>query len=446
MDKKKILIADDDKVFCNLMQSIISKKKQYKVSFTLDKLETKNKLNSSKYDIIFLDLHYPSAEDGFEILNYCKENFPDLPVVMISNDPYLKGVIKAIKEGAYDFIKKPIDEERVFVTLENTIAQNDLKKKFLQTQKKAIGLIGDSPLIDKIKKKIITAASNDFPVLLTGKTGTGKEIAAEAIHKLSNRSDNELIKINCSAIPSELLESELFGYQKGAFTGAQESKKGIFEYANNSSILLDEIGDLPLRIQPKLLRVLETGEIQTLGSKSKHINVRIISATNRKIGNNQDNSFRKDLLYRLNVLEINLPPLCNHKQDIPVLAKHFLFELCNKYSIKHKELTNNAIEVLLNYNWPGNVRELKNVISRSIVNSTLPKITSEIVKKAINKNISEANNSITLKKAKENFEKDFILKKLISNNWNVKKTALKLNIDKSNLYKKIKKHQVMLPE
>ncbi|MCB5267350.1 MAG: sigma-54 dependent transcriptional regulator, partial [Candidatus Cloacimonetes bacterium] len=333
MYKLRVLVADDDLVFCKLTADLI-RNAGYEVKTVSSVEETQRVLANEAFDLMMQDMCFPALQDGFGMLEEVHEKYPAMPVLMISGSGHIPDAVNAIKYGATDFIEKPIAKEHLLIRLSRLSENLKIKRDMHDVQVSAIGMIGKSPSIQKVYDSIIQAAKFDTPVLISGETGVGKELAAAAIHRLSERSQKNMVTINCASIPRELFEAELFGYEKGAFTGAQLSRTGYFEFAGNSSIFLDEIGELPLDVQAKLLRVISEKEIQKLGGKVHKINTRLISASNQNLDQMiQDGSFRSDLFYRISTIAINIPPLRERKEDIILLTEHFVNSFCNSNQI-----------------------------------------------------------------------------------------------------------------
>ena len=399
-------------------------------------------------DLMFLDVWLPGI-DGIQALTKIRESNPELPIVMISGHGNIELAVNATRIGAYDFLEKPLSLERVLL-----VASRALERRTLELENKALKqdltekwrLIGNSPKMKQLSEQVDMAAKSNSRVLILGESGAGKELVAHTLHGNSTRAGKPFIEMNCAAIPQELIESELFGHEKGSFTGAFERKKGKFELADEGTLFLDEVGDMSLSTQAKVLRVIETQEFQRVGgSKNIKVDVRIISATNKDLSEEvKKGAFREDLLYRLNVIPISLPPLRERKEDIPELVDYFLGYFAVAYGQKPKKITPDGIKMLEVYDWPGNIRELRNIIERLVI------MTPSNVVTARNIILGEAARSdyftfSTLKEARESFEKDFIIKKLEENNWNISKTAEILDIERSNLHRKIKAYDIKTP-
>ncbi len=366
----KILVIDDERSIRNTLKDILEFEK-HKVDLAEDGKQGFEMAKSVTYDIIFSDIKMPGM-DGVELLTALAENELETPIVMISGHGNIETAVECIKKGAFDFIEKPIDLNRLLIT-----AKNALEKKSLVTETKTLKrkvskkyqMVGESEAIRKVRDMIDRVAPTDARVLITGENGTGKEIVARMIYMQSKRSNAPLVEVNCAAIPSELIESELFGHEKGAFTSAIKQRIGKFEQADGGTIFLDEIGDMSLAAQTKVLRVLQENEITRVGSdKNIHVNVRVLAATNKDLkAKIEKGSFREDLYHRLNVIPIHVPPLDERKDDIPLLVTHFCELICAEQGIALKHFDQTAVECLQQRTWTGNIRELRNVVERMII-------------------------------------------------------------------------------
>jgi len=399
-------------------------------------------------DLILLDIWLPGI-DGIQTLKEIKSLKPDLPVIMISGHGNIELAVKATRIGAYDFLEKPLSLERVLLATKRA-----LERKTLETEYKALKqdlikkwrLIGNSQRMRQLIEQTEMAAQSNSRVLILGESGSGKELVARLLHENSKRAGKPFIEVNCAAIPQELIESELLGHEKGSFTGAFEKKKGKFELADEGTLFLDEVADMSLSTQSKVLRVIETQEFQRVGgSRNIKVDVRIISATNKDLTEEvRKGNFREDLLFRLNVIPIIVPPLREKKEDIPELVGYFLEYFAAEYRQKPKKITPEGLKMLEAYDWPGNIRELRNVIERLVIMTPSNVITPK------NLVIGEPARSDyfsfkILREARESFEKDFITKKLEENNWNISKTAEVLDVERSNLHRKIKAYDIKTP-
>jgi len=366
----KILVIDDERPIRSTLKEILEYE-DYQVDVAADGSDGLELLSQNKYDIVLCDIKMPKM-DGIEVLEQMHEINPDVPVVMISGHGTVDTAVEAIKKGAFDFIEKPLDLNRLLITMRNAMDKLSLitETKVLKRKvSKTYEMIGESLAIRKIKEMIDRVATTDARVLITGANGTGKELVARWLHEKSSRSQNPFVEVNCAAIPSELIESELFGHEKGAFTSAHKQRKGKFEQATGGTIFLDEIGDMSLSAQAKVLRALQENKICRVGNdKDIKIDVRIIAATNKNLKDEiQKHNFREDLYHRLSVIIIEVPTLNERKDDIPILSEYFISLICDDYGITPKQITPDAIEALQNINWTGNIREFRNVIERLII-------------------------------------------------------------------------------
>lgn len=366
----KILIIDDEKSIRNTLKEILSYE-GYEVTEAQDGIEGLKFVEKDKFDIILSDIKMPKM-DGIEVLEKLQEISPETPVVMISGHGNIDTAVEAIRKGAFDYISKPLDLNRMLVTIRNAMDRSVLVKETKTLKKKIYktnDIVGDSEPIKQIKAMIEKVAPTEARVLVTGGNGSGKELVARWIHEKSNRSGSPLVEVNCAAIPSELIESELFGHEKGSFTSAIKQRIGKFEQANNGTLFLDEIGDMSLSAQAKVLRVLQDGKITRVGGeKDFSVNVRVIAATNKDLRTEiEKGNFREDLYHRLSVIVIHVPSLNERRDDIPLLADHFMNVICQEYSMPVKEFTKDAYEELKKIDWTGNIRELRNVVERLII-------------------------------------------------------------------------------
>ncbi|HOS49159.1 MAG TPA: sigma-54 dependent transcriptional regulator [Bacteroidia bacterium] len=366
----KILVIDDERSIRNTLKEILEYE-GHEVKDAADGAEGLKIATEEKFDVILCDIKMPKM-DGIEVLEKVIEQTPDVPFIMISGHGTIETAVEAIKKGAYDFISKPLDLNRMLITLRNAMDKGTLVKE-TKTLKKKISrsgeIIGESEPIIKIKELIDKVAPTDARVMITGENGTGKELVARRIHELSSRNDHPLIEVNCAAIPSELIESELFGHEKGAFTSAIKQRLGKFEQAHNGTLFLDEIGDMSLSAQAKVLRALQENKITRVGGEKEiSVNVRVIAATNKDLQKEIEKGlFREDLYHRLSVILIHVPSLNDRKNDIPLLADYFVEIVCNEYNMPVKNYSADAYEELKNINWTGNIRELRNVVERLVI-------------------------------------------------------------------------------
>jgi len=366
----KILVIDDERSIRNTLKDILEYEK-YEVDLAEDGIKALEKVKTAEYDIILCDIKMPGM-DGIEVLEKLGEFTPDTPVVMISGHGNIDTAVDSIKKGAFDYIEKPLDLNRLLITIRNAMDKSSLvsETKILKKKvNKKYEIVGESPALISVVEMADRVAKTDARVLITGANGTGKELVARRIHDQSNRSSGPFIEVNCAAIPSELIESELFGHEKGAFTSAVKQHIGKFEQANGGTLFLDEIGDMSLSAQAKVLRVLQESIISRVGG-DKHIkvDVRVVAATNKNLSAEiAENNFREDLYHRLSVILIRVPTLNERKEDIPLLASHFIQLICDEYGMPAKTISEDAIAELQKINWTGNIREFRNVVERLII-------------------------------------------------------------------------------
>jgi two-component system, NtrC family, nitrogen regulation response regulator NtrX len=454
----RILVIDDEQAIRDTLVEIL-KFEGYEVETASNGKEGLEFINNKGYDVILSDVKMPGI-DGIELLERSREIAADTPVVMISGHGNIELAVEAVRKGAYDFISKPPDLNRLLITLRNAVEKNNLvietkvlKRKVTKTR----DMVGDSPAIEKIKQTIEKVAPTDARVLITGENGTGKELVARWIHEKSNRSNAPLIEVNCAAIPAELIESELFGHEKGAFTTAIKQRIGKFEQADGGTLFLDEIGDMSLSAQAKVLRAIQEGIITRVGGdKQIKVDVRILAATNKNLHDEiEKGNFRLDLYHRLSVILLHVPSLNERKDDIPTLADKFLKEICEENGHPKKSFTSEAISALKEINWTGNIRELHNVVERLFILGGEKITDDDVYTFAYNsggasksKNPENGNALVDVSKYekfqdfKDYSEKVFLEDKLSKNNWNVAKTAIEIDIQRSHLYNKIDKYNL----
>lgn len=441
--KNLILVVDDEENIRGTISDIL-KDENYEVITSEDGEDAQKKVLLEDIDAVILDVLLPK-KGGMDVLSYIHKEFPIIPVILITGHGDIKMAVEAMKRGAFDFIEKPLSMERIIGSVRNAITLKELQMENVTLKsklEKPVSFIGDTAVMKNVLSSIPQIAQSDASVLVTGENGTGKELIARMIHNLSGRKRFAFIGVNCAAIPDTLIESELFGYEKGAFTGANKQKKGKFESANRGTIFLDEVADLSLSAQAKVLRVIQEREIERVGGNEVvKVDVRIIAATNKDLAEEiKAGRFRQDLFYRLNVVPIQIPPLRERKDDIEPLIHFFVDEITEKTG-KPVQLSTNAVHALKNRSWPGNVRELRNFIERLLILTSTPKIEADDVLKLCHPedaNIESQYESLDLKEAKRTFERNLIVNRLIKFNNNITKTAESLDIERTYLHKKIK--------
>ncbi len=378
----KILVIEDEQSIQRVLNKILTRE-GYEVEEAYDGVEGLDKIKSNDYDVVLCDIKMPK-KDGLEVLKQSKKIKPDLPFVMISGHGDLETAVECMRVGAYDYISKPPDLNRLLTTLRNAHTMKELVKENVKLKRKVskkYTMIGESEALKKVKEMIEKVAPTDARVLITGPNGTGKELVAHWIHQKSKRAKAPMVEVNCAAIPSELIESELFGHVKGSFTGAYKDKKGKFEQANGGTLFLDEVGDMSLSAQAKVLRALQEHKISRVGSdKDIKVDVRVIAATNKDLKKEiEAGRFREDLYHRLAVIEIHVPALDERKEDIPLLVEYFAQQITEEQNMKPKEFSDGAIKRLQSYTWSGNVRELRNIVERLIILGGNPVSKDDVV-------------------------------------------------------------------
>jgi DNA-binding NtrC family response regulator len=456
----RILLVDDEEIMHDVFGSLLSRE-GYILDSAKDGRIGLEMFASHPYDLVLLDLMLPGI-NGMEVLREIRAIDPHAVVIMITAYGTIEAAVQATRNGAYDFTTKPFKNEEILVQIKNGLQKRKLEmenfylRQNFQSQYSFDSIVGKSPQMQAIFKLIQQVAPTKSTVLVVGESGTGKELVAKAIHNCSNRSDAPFIAVNCGNIPTELLESELFGYKKGAFTGAVATKKGLFEVANNGTIFLDEIGNISIELQAKLLRVIQEREFRRLGDvESIKVDVRILAASNEDLQELvKSGRFREDLYYRLNVIKIEMPPLRKRREDIPLLAEFFIRKICEENNRPVCSIEKDAMEVMLDYAWPGNVRELENVIERVIVLSPEggdisratfpPEMVSASEALLISEDLPEE--GVSLKHAVLDFEKNLIIRALQRTGGNQKKAAELLKLNATTLNEKIKRLEVNVAE
>lgn len=446
---KRILIVDDEESIRSSLEKLLSYEK-FKTFTAADGRTALELVEGERVDIILLDVKMPGM-DGLEVLQRVKDMRPDLPVVIISGHGTISTAVEATKLGAFDFIEKPIDLERLLLTIRNGLKQGALSRQNVRLQERMgvkTEIIGGHSEIKAILETIKRVAPTNARVLIMGENGTGKELVARKLHQLSGRSGEPFVEVNCAAIPEDLIESELFGHEKGSFTGAISQRIGKFELADGGVLFLDEVGDMSLSAQAKVLRVLQESAFERVGgTETKKVDVRVIAATNKNLLEEAGKRrFREDLYYRLNVVPVLIPSLRERKSDIKLLADYFLKEVALELGTRPKKLSPGALDVLMHYSWPGNVRELRNLIERLCILTTRDTIAEDdLPSLEVTREEDLRKDPFRLKtyqEFKEFTEKEFLVTKLEENNGNVSRTARQLGMQRSNLYKKLEKYGV----
>ncbi|TGN18521.1 sigma-54-dependent transcriptional regulator [Leptospira idonii] len=438
---KQIYILDDEKEIRKSLRAILEDEEYLVEDFSNGKNLLKA-LSKERPSLILLDV-WVGKEDGLTILDECKKIYPTLPVVMISGHGTIELAVNATKKGAVDFLEKPLSIEKVIQTIEIALQKTkDGDNEIPEIKLEYDEILGLSPGIKKVKFAIYQAAQTNARVFIYGDNGTGKELVAKAIYQNSKRRESPYVEINCAAIPEELIESELFGYEKGAFTGANDRKIGKFEQAHTGTLFLDEICDMSLSTQAKVLRVLQEQRFERLGgNETISVDVRVIAATNISVEDAiKEGKFREDLYYRLNVIPIELPPLRERKGDIPILVEHYLKKSIKDNGLSPKSIDREALDLLTDHFWPGNIRELRNILERLSIMVPGDTIRPKDVKDSLHgfKKANEMAERGDLKHAKEEFERQYIIKTLQNFDGNVTRASKVLGIERTHLYRKLK--------
>lgn len=440
------LVVDDEKNVADLLKLQLVESGFY-VDVANDGAVGINKIQSRRFDVILLDLKMPRI-NGLEVLKFAKENQPDAQVLILTGYGDIKTAVDSIKMGAFDFITKPYNFDELLVSVNNALEMRrlivDNKVMRMQLGEGKFELVGQSPVLQKVVEVALKVAPSDASVLITGPSGSGKELIAHLVHENSERSKKPFVALNCASIPDTLIESELFGHEKGAFTDAHTLKQGLAEIADGGTLFLDEVGDISYLVQPKLLRFIETGTYRRVGGTTEmSVNVRIVSATNKDLEHEvEEGKFREDLLYRLNVVHVEVPPLGQRREDIPLLVEHFLQK--KQRTRRAKRISASALKLLMEYDWPGNIRELENVIERAAILAGGDEITTESIA-LTSKSKSTDLRKIPTRLSLAELEKIHIENVLKANSFNRNKSAKALGISLKTLYLKIKHYEIDTP-
>lgn len=445
----RVLVVDDEKGIRSALAQVL----EYEGHLTrtaADGAQAVAAARDFEPHLTFLDVKMPGPKDGLGVLEDLKAADPDAIVVMISGHGTIDTALDAVRAGAHDFLEKPLDTDRVLVTVKNALRVRGLADHVAQLRGEIESrhrIVGGSPELKAVLERVERVAPTDSRVLITGENGTGKELVARAIHRLSMRAGRPFVEVNCAAIPSELIESDLFGHVKGAFTGAVARQPGKFVQADGGTLFLDEVGDMSLAAQAKVLRVLEEGKVTPVGgTRSIAVDVRVVTATNRDLEEAiEEGIFREDLYYRVNVVPVSLPPLRDRRSDIPMLVQHFADGMRGKGGVKAKAFSREAVELLAGMPWPGNVRELRNTVERLVILSPGDTVTAgDVVELTTGRQGDGRMESLldteTFVDFRERAERTYLDGKLRENRWNVAETARKLGMQRSNLYKKIERY------
>ncbi|MBI3826793.1 MAG: sigma-54-dependent Fis family transcriptional regulator [Candidatus Rokubacteria bacterium] len=452
MAAEHILIVDDEPAIQSALRGVLEDE-GYRVSAVGSGQDALASLGDEAPDLVFLDIWMPGM-DGLDTLAEIRKVRADATVVMISGHATIETAVKATRLGAYDFIEKPLSLEKTLLTVTRALEHARLERENATLRERLAErseIIGGSPVMRALREQIATAAPSNGRVLIQGENGCGKELVARAIHALSARREHPFTEVNCAAIPEELIESELFGHEKGAFTGAVARRRGRFELADHGTLFLDEIGDMSVKTQAKVLRALEEQAFERVGGRETiKVDVRVIAASNRDLlALIREGRFRDDLYYRLNVIPIEVPPLRERKDDIPALIDHFIALFCAENGKRIKTVSGEALAYFLAHDWPGNVRELRNMVERLVIMAPRDVIGSEDLPAPVRPKPETAGEGEprdrSLREARDNFERVYIVAELRANEWNVTRTAERLGIERSHLYRKIKAYGITPP-
>lgn len=454
---KKILVIDDEKEMLDSLNKILSTRKEYNIHVAQSSSEAFELLNRQKFHLVLTDLKI-DEKTGIEIIEQVNNSSTNTIVIVISGYGTIESSVEAMRKGAFDFIEKPFTSKKLFDVIERALAAQESlspKEEIIDESIELPGIIFKSREMEEVARLVHKIAKGNMNVLITGESGTGKELVARAIHTLSRGSTNPFVPVNCGALPEPLFESELFGHEKGAFTGAVRTKPGLLEFADTGTFFFDEIGDMSMLLQIKLLRMLEEKKIRRVGGQKEiPIDVRIIAATNKNLEQAvSEGRFRDDLYYRLNTINIKMPPLRDRKEDILLLANHFLKEFCEKEDKPLKSFSSDAARMLMEYSWQGNVRELQNIIGRTYVLSTSQTINEtdlplpiQNIRVQMEKEIFNYPFKDAKEKVLENFEVDYINYHLRKNKGNISKTAEICGIDRRSIHRLLNKHKIIYKE
>ncbi len=452
MAKKKdssattVLVVDDEKSIRESLRMILEYE-GYRVEEASSGPQALAKVAEGAPDAVLLDIKMPEM-DGLAVLSAFRERGYEMPVLVVSGHADVTTAVEATRRGAFDFFEKPLQRQRVLLSLRNAVDSHRLRSENRILRHEPDELVGSAPAVDRLREMIDKAAPTPATVLITGESGTGKELVARAIHRLSPRCERPFVQVNCAAIPDELIESELFGHEKGSFTGAMRKQTGKFVAAHAGTIFLDEIGDMSARTQAKVLRALQDGEVEPVGAATTvRVDVRVVAATNRDLPAEIDEGkFREDLYYRLNVIPIRTPPLREHMEDVPLLVEYFVQRYTAANNYRPKPFTTEALDHLKTLPWKGNIRELKNLVERLLILSPGSQVELEDLVASAGGARAEISESLlavkTLREFRDHSERLFLLHKLEENRWNVTQTAQAIETPRSNLYKKMEHYDI----
>lgn len=445
----KILIIDDERPIVEVLAASL-KDDGFVVDTAFSGKQGLEKIREFSPDIVLQDIWMPGELDGLQVLEEVKKGgYPDCQFIIMSGHGTIETAVRAVKNGAWDFVEKPLSMDKITILIANILSfkrEQSEKNALLNKLRKNIALIGESPVMVSLKQMIARVAASNACVLITGENGTGKELVAQNLHYLSHRAGRPLVEVNCAAIPKDLIEAELFGYEKGAFTGADRAKKGKFDFANGGTLFLDEIGDMSLEAQAKILRILQERQFHRVGGEELiEVDVRVIAATNKNLEEEiKAGRFREDLFYRLNVVPLKVAPLRQRREDVVLLVDYFGDQFLRNNGYKRKTFSPDAIQMMLNHSWPGNVRELRNFVERVYILTPGDYVDVHDLKFAGLTEAADAgeHEEGTFREARARFEREFLVKKIEENKGNISKTAESIGLERSYLHRKIKSYGI----
>ena len=446
----KILIIDDEKAIGEVLAASL-KDDGFTVDTAFSGRQGLQKIREFAPDIVLQDIWMPGELDGLQVLEEAKKGgYPETQFIIMSGHGTIETAVRAVKNGAWDFVEKPLSMDKITILISNILTfkrEQAEKNALLHRLRRNIALVGESPLMVNLKQMIARVATSNAWILITGENGTGKELVAQNIHYLSHRAGRPLVEVNCAAIPKELIESELFGYEKGAFTGADRGKKGKFDFANGGTLFLDEIGDMSLEAQAKILRILQERKFYRVGGEEPvEVDVRVIAATNKNLEDEiKAGRFREDLYYRLNVVPLRVAPLRQRREDIALLVDYFGDQFLRNNGYKRKVFSESAMELMQMHSWPGNVRELRNFVERVYILTPGDEVDVQDLKFAglvESPNMIQSEGFLTFREARAHFEREFLVRKIGEHNGNISKTAETIGLERSYLHRKIKSYGI----
>ncbi len=449
-ERTKILIIDDEKAIVEALAAAL-RDEGFQVESASDGRSGLKRLKEYGPDIVFQDIWMPGDLDGLQVLEEAKKRaeYPQAHFIVMSGHGTIETAVRAVKNGAWDFVEKPLSLDKIMILISNILSfkrEQGEKRALLSRLRRNIALVGDSDVMKNLKQMVARVAMTDASILVCGENGTGKELVAQNLHYLSARAGHPLIEVNCAAIPSELIESELFGYEKGAFTGADRQKKGKFDFADGGTLFLDEIGDMNIEAQAKILRILQERQFYRVGGEAPvSVDVRVVAATNKNLEDEiKEGRFREDLFYRLNVVPLRVAPLRQRREDIPILVDYFGDQFLRHSGYRRKTFSESALNLMLTHNWPGNVRELRNFVERVYILTPGDEVDVQDLRFAGLADFAAGSEAelLNFREARARFEREFLVKKIEEHEGNISKTAESIGLERSYLHRKIKSYGI----